>query len=204
MFKKFFGKNYTVADFWIWFEKNSQDYYRLKEENLNSLFNKLSKQLSKINEDIAFEFSADLIQGKREFIISADGILSAFPDVIELVENAPQLEGFKIIAFRQKSAVEDISTIEYEDISLGPDDVYFTYRKNGDTLDIVLYLRGYDSDFEEWENAAFILLDTIIGEYDVATKIGSIDMLPYKEIPNLKSILELPSLIDKEVSGISL
>lgn len=204
MFKKFFGRNYTVADFWIWFEKNSQDYYRLREENLNSLFNKLSKQLFKLNEDLAFEFSADLIEGKREFIISADGILSAFPDVIDLVENAPQLEGFKIIAFRQKSAVDDISTIEYEDISLGPDDVYFTYRKNGDTLDIVLYLRGYDSDFEEWENAAFILLDTIIGEYDVATKIGSIDMLPYKESPNLKSILELPSLIDKEVRGISL
>ncbi|WP_264741152.1 hypothetical protein [Cytobacillus firmus] len=198
MFKKFFGRNYTVADFWIWFEKNSQDYYRLKEENLNSLFNKLSKQLSKINEDLAFEFSADLIEGKREFIISADGILSAFPDVIDLVENAPQLEGFKIIAFRQKSAVDDISTIEYEDISLGPDDVYFTYRKNGDTLDIVLYLRGYNSDFEEWENAAFILLDTIIGEYDVATKIGSIDMLPYKESPNLKSILELPSLIERK------
>jgi hypothetical protein len=204
MFKKFFGRNYTVADFWIWFEKNSQDYYRLKEENLNSLFNKLSKQLSKINEDLAFEFSVDLIEGKREFIISADGILSAFPDVIDLVENAPQLDGFKIIAFRQKSAVDDISTIEYDDISLGADDVYFTYRKNGDTLDIVLYLRGYDSDFEEWENAAFILLDTIIGEYDVATKIGSIDMLPYKESPNLKSILELPSLIDKEVTGISL
>ncbi len=204
MFKKFFGRNNTVADFWIWFEKSSQDYYRLKEENLNSLFNKLSKQLSKINEDLAFEFSVDLIEGKREFIISADGILSAFPDVIDLVENAPQLEGFKIIAFRQKSAVDDISTIEYDDISLGADDVYFTYRKNGDTLDIVLYLRGYDSDFEEWENAAFILLDTIIGEYDVATKIGSIDMLPYKESPNLKSILELPSLIDKEVTGISL
>lgn len=204
MFKKIFGRNYTVSDFWIWFEKYSQDYYWLREVNLISLFNKLSKQLSKLNEDLAFEFSADLIEGKREFILSADGILSAFPDVIDLVENAPQLEGFKIIAFRQKSAVDDISTIEYEDISLGPDDVYFTYRKNGDTLDIVLYLRGYDSDFEEWENAAFILLDTIIGEYDVATKIGSIDMLPYKESPNLKSILELPSLIDKEVTGISL
>jgi hypothetical protein len=203
MFKKLFGKNFTAADFWIWFEKNSQDYYQLKEEKLNSLFYKLDKQLSKINEDIAFEFSADLIDGKREFIISADGILSAFTDVIDLVEKAPKLDGFKIIAFRPKSDVDDISTIEYEDISLGPDDVFFTYRKNGDTLDIVLYLKGYDSDFEEWENAAFILLDTIIGEYDVATKIGSIDMLPYKGSPNLKPILELPSLIDREVSGIS-
>ncbi|MEH6989685.1 hypothetical protein [Cytobacillus firmus] len=204
MFKKIFGRNYTVTDFWIWFEKNSQGYYLLEEGNLNSLFNKLSKQLSKINADLAFEFSADLIEGKREFIISADGILSAFPDVIDLVENAPQLAGFKIIAFRQKSTVDNISTIEYEDIRLGPDDVYFTYRKNGDTLDIILYLKGYDSDFEEWENAAFILLDTIIGEYDVAAKIGSIDMLPYKKSPNLKSILELPSLIDKEVTGIRL
>ena len=203
MFKKLFGKNFTAADFWIWFEKNSQDYYQLKEEKLNSLFYKLDKQLSKINEDIAFEFSADLIDGKREFIISADGILSAFTDVIDLVEKAPKLDGFKIIAFRPKSDVDDISTIEYEDISLGPDDVFFTYRKNGDTFDIVLYLKGYDSDFEEWENAAFILLDTIIGEYDVATKIGSIDMLPYKGSPKLKPILELPSLIDREVSGIS-
>ncbi|WP_026582242.1 hypothetical protein [Bacillus sp. J33] len=204
MFKKFFGKNDTVADFWDWFEKNSQDYLQLKEETINPLFNKLGNQLSRINIDLTFEFSADLIDGKREFIISADGVLSAFPDVINLVEKAPDLNGFKIIAFRQKSNIDDISTIDYEDISLGPDDVYFTYRKNGDTLDIVLFLRGYDSDFEEWENAAFILLDSIIGEYDVATKIGNIDMLPYKENPHLKPIVEFPLLINKEVTGISL
>lgn len=82
--------------------------------------------------------------------------------------------------------------------------VFFTYRKNGDALDIVLYLIDYKSDSEEWITATFLLLDFIIGEYNVATKLGSIDLLPYTAEPNLKPIIELPSLIDKDLNGISL
>ncbi|CAH0346008.1 hypothetical protein [Bacillus sp. CECT 9360] len=205
MFKRLFGKGYTYSDFWNWFEQNSQDYFHFKEENYNSLFNKLDKQLSKIHRDLTFEFSADLIDGKREFIISADGILAAFPDVIKLVKEAPMHEHFKITAFRQRG---DAASIEYDDITLEPDDIFFTFTRNSDTIDIFLYINGYtndeDIDHEQWDEAALILLDTIAGEYDVATKIGDIDILPYEEINNLRPISDLPSLLDEKVSGVSL
>ncbi|MBP1081517.1 MULTISPECIES: hypothetical protein [Bacillus] len=88
MIKNLFKKSYSEKDFWNWFEKNSEDYFQLKESRYESLFNKLHSQLSKINPDLVFEFSAELDSGKREFIISADGIVAAFPDVIRLVEAA--------------------------------------------------------------------------------------------------------------------
>ena len=175
----------------------------MTKANEDSLFQKLNRQISKINEDLSFEFSAELVEGKREFIISADGILSAFQDVINLVEQAPPLDGFKIIAFRQKGDIQDLPSIEFEDITLAPDHVFFTYRKNGDTLDIVLYIQGYDADSDDWIPASFILLDLIVGEYDVATKLGSIDFLPYAEGPNLKSIVEVPAVVDREINWIS-
>ncbi|WP_282155844.1 hypothetical protein [Cytobacillus gottheilii] len=201
MLGKFFGKHYTAADFWNWFSKHSHDYFQLEEDRLESLFHKLNRQISKINEDLSFEFSAELVEGKREFIISADGILSAFQDVINLVEQAPPLDGFKIIAFRQKGDIQDLPSIEYENITLAPDNVFFTYRRNGDTVDIVLYIQGYDADSEDWIATTFILLDLLVGEYDVATKLGSIDFLPYTESSNLKSIVELPAVIDREIMG---
>ena len=59
----------------------------------------MQSQLRKRNDVLAFEFSMNIDDGKREFIISADGILSAFPDVIQLVDSAPNLDQWAIAAF---------------------------------------------------------------------------------------------------------
>ncbi|WP_258535515.1 hypothetical protein [Bacillus sp. 03113] len=183
----------SYKDFWTWFVKHSDDYLQLNEEHLGTLFHKLEKQLSKINPDLTFEFSVDLVDGKREFIISADGILSAFPAVEGLVNEAPNFEDFKIIAFRQRG--EDFN-IKFNEIELLPENVFFTYDQQDDGINLYLYIKGFDSQNDDMITASFILLDTLIGEYDVATKLDKIEILPFEADPKLDPIIELPSLID--------
>lgn len=179
-------------NFWTWFIKHSDEFFHLDENNVEPLFKKLSKQLAKINRDLTFEFSVELMDGKREFIISADGIYSTFPDVINLVEAAPKLDHFIITAFRQKGKE---FTIQYNEVELDPADVFFSYEAYSDQIDIVLYIKGY-TDNQDLDGAAFILLDTLIGEYDVATKIRHIDFLPLEENLTIKPIIELPDIVD--------
>lgn len=197
MLKNLFKKKITEKEFWSWFEKNSEDYFQLDENNYDLLFNKLALQLSKYHKDLTFEFSVEMNQGKREFIISAEGMVSAFPDVIKLVEEAPSLEKFNVVAFRQRQDSEQ--EIYFEDIVLNTEDIFFTYRedKQMDCLDIVIYIKGYSEENDQFIAAAFIMLDSLIGEYDVGVKLGEINFEPYQEEKEAEPILNLVSLVDK-------
>ncbi|AYE51079.1 hypothetical protein ABEP42_28205 [Priestia megaterium] len=197
MLKNLFKKKITEKEFWSWFEKNSEDYFQLDENNYDLLFNKLALQLSKYHKDLTFEFSVEMNQGKREFIISAEGMVSAFPAVIKLVEEAPSLEKFNVVAFRQRQDSEQ--EIYFEDIVLNTEDIFFTYRedKQMDCLDIVIYIKGYSEENDQFIAAAFIMLDSLIGEYDVGVKLGEINFEPYQEEKEAEPILNLVSLVDK-------
>lgn len=191
MLSNFFGNKYQK--FWNWFSRHSDEYLQLDDNKVESLFTKLNKQLKKVNENLTYEFSVELIDGNREFIISADGIHATFPDVIKLVEAAPKMDHFKIIAFRQRGKE---FTIRYNEIELEPSDVFFSYKDCIDHIDIVLYIKGYIHDNEDWDGAVFILLDTIIGEYDVVMKIGKIEFRQFQADLSMKPIIELPEIVD--------
>lgn len=193
MIKRLFNKSDKYKVFWDWFIHVSDDFFDLNEENYELLFKRLNKQLSRVNKDLTYEFSAELVDGKREFIISADGIYSAFSDVIKLVEAAPNIENFKIIAFRQRG--EDFK-IQFNDIELDPLNVSFSYEIQDNLINLVLYIKDYDPNNDDWEGAAFILLDTIIGEYDTVTKIGEIEFSTFLESTPSRPIKELPDLVD--------
>ena len=197
MLKNLFKKKITEKEFWSWFEKNSEDYFQLNEKTYDLLFNKLGLQLSKYHKDLTFEFSVEMNQGKREFIISAEGMVSAFPAVIKLVEEAPSHEKFNVVAFRQRQDSEQ--EIYFEDIVLNTEDIFFTYRedKQMDCLDIVIYIKGYSEENDQFIVATFIMLDSLIGEYDVGVKLGEINFEPYQEEKEAQPILNLVSLVDK-------
>ncbi|MDE3839557.1 hypothetical protein C0966_09330 [Bacillus methanolicus] len=196
MIKRLFRKKSSEKEFWMWFEKHSEEYFQLDERKYELLFNNLELQLSKINHDLTFEFSADINKGKREFIISANGIVSAFPDVINLVKSAPKLDKFEIIAFRQRQSGEH--EIRYNETVLKTENVFFTYirDKKENYLDIILYIKDYTDENEDLVGAAFIMLDSLIGEFDVGTKLGEIDFRPYQGERNVRPIMELPNIVD--------
>ena len=63
--------------FWNWFI-NNQDMLFNFEKDTETVFEKLSFQMNKVNSDLTFEFGPIQASGKREFVISAGGIKSAF------------------------------------------------------------------------------------------------------------------------------
>lgn len=100
MGSKNFSNKKANDKFWNWFKDNSDNYLNL-EQDQDTLLKNLRGALDKVNPDLVFEFSPILDDGKREFIISADGMKSIFPIVKALVNGAPQLDKWHIIAFRQ-------------------------------------------------------------------------------------------------------
>ena len=194
-----FNKESKEEKFWNWFEKNQETYYS-EIENLEirkKIFDELSKNLKKINEDLVFEFSPIHENNVREFTISAEGIKDLFPVVEKLVEKAPKLKKWKFNAFRQRILGDEFE-IQYGDLKIGYSDIYYRSEDDNGKLGIELNIRNFDGKGQT-QNAIYILLDGLIGEYDVTTKIGWIEWvkLNENEKENLKPIIELRSEIDK-------
>ena len=54
--------------------------------------------------------------------------------------------------------------------------VDFTIEPDGAKIGITLFMDGYkESDYERYASVGFLLLDQALGEYDVETKVGTID-----------------------------
>lgn len=182
-----------VAAFWEWFADNKEAFYELDNSGRDKLFSQLEKKLRKVNRYLAFEFGESLIAGKREFVISADGVVEAFDDVVDLVDNAPAFGDFEIIGFRQPHD-EEFSVV-YGDIELGWDDIFCTFEKDSDEVDLTLYIKGFTEENEdEFISASFILLDTVIGEYNAGMRIGKIEFTSYEGQADVRPIKELQSL----------
>ena len=92
--------------FWSWFEKNEKRLFTF-ETDRDRVFNELAGKLKQVHESVTFEFGP-VEDGKREFVISADGIKDAFPAVEKLYALAPKLPRWKFIKFRPRRAAMDI------------------------------------------------------------------------------------------------
>ena len=196
---KFFRQETKEDKFWKWFQKNEEIFYN-QIENLEvreSLFMDLSKSLSKVHSSFAYEFSPIQANGLREMMISAEGDRKLFPTVEQLILKAPVLNNWKFIAFRQRVKGDEFS-IEYGGIKIGYCDLYFRFFEQKDQLGIELNIKNFDNKGQT-QDAIYILLDGLLGEYDVTTKIDWIDWVKLDEnnIENLSPIVELRTLIDR-------
>jgi hypothetical protein len=193
MFDKLFSKKNIQDAFWDWFKKNSDVIFHF-ERNQDFLFHNLKSELNKIHSDLVFEFSPILQDGKREFVISADGIKNVFPIVKDLVSKAPSLDKWHIVAFRQPR--KGITQITYDDLIVNFEDVFFRFGKDNGQIALELNIRGF-YEAPEWTGATFILLDNVLGEYYTEMSLSSIEkkLLNEDEIKNLYPILALPKIV---------
>ncbi|MEK4438974.1 hypothetical protein [Paenibacillus sp. FSL K6-2862] len=187
MLKRLFKKNTIEQHFWDWFSRNNEKYHNLVTSEQEQLFDELHEQLMRVHGELTFEFSS-LHMGIREFVLSGEGITEMIPVVQGLVDSAPPLEGWKVTAFRPR--METDIQVNFGNYLLKADNVTFDYETipKGTMLDITLFIPQYS---DEMKSAIYILLDGILGEYDVMTRIRFIEFrlsgrslsIPLKQLP---------------------
>jgi hypothetical protein len=155
--------------FWQWFEQNSSRLFAF-ETDRDHVFRELTAALHKVHEGLTFEFGP-VQAGKREFIISADGIRDRFPAVQNLAATAPPMSQWTVIPFRPPKDISNV--IEYDGHRVGPEDVWFRSEADDDRIGLTLYVRGLtEENKRSLCGATFILLDSALGEYAVETRVG--------------------------------
>lgn len=180
--------------FWDWFGKNDRMLFEF-EKNQEKVFDCLSKEMKKANASLTFEFGP-VTEGKREFVISADGSKEAFPAVERLYASAPKLAHWIFIKFRPRRSPMDI---QYGEVKVEANDVFCTVEPDRDKAGITIYIRGYQSEQKKaYTGISFLMLDQALGEYDVETHVGFIQVMDYSEPSALekKPLKEITKIFD--------
>jgi hypothetical protein len=177
------------TDFWKWFERNESalfDFERDQEKTLASAMQKVHPQL-------AFEFGPK--QGsRREFVISADGRRDAFPAVESLFRSAPKLPKWQFIKFRPRREPMDIG---YGGVTVRADAVTVAIERDGSKAGITVFVPGYTkAAHETYMGVAFLFLDQALGEFDVETRVGFIEVLAPMPKSDARPLRELPQAFD--------
>lgn len=87
--------------FWKWFQKNEDQLFNF-ERNQEPIFDDLQKRMTAVAQNLTFLFGPIRDDGKREFIISADGRAESFPAVEALHDAAPLLPRWIWIKYRPR------------------------------------------------------------------------------------------------------
>jgi hypothetical protein len=183
----------TEKDFWDWFVRHEAKLFNFRgdqEDERENLFGELAAQLQKVHPELAFEFGPN--EARRDFVISAGGIRAAFPSVASLVGAAPVLDRWRIIAFRPRRS--PVNAVEFRGKRVNPKDVQFTLLSDGRMPGVRLFIPGYQETDSDMKAIGYLLLDESLGEYDVETQLGMIQMLspetrtderryPFAELP---------------------
>lgn len=190
-------------DFWKWFALHENDYKNLDElseierdRRLNSLLD----ELHRYDENLYFQIGFDSNSERNELIITAEGNREYFDKVITLVEHAPKVKNWDIIAFKEAQRLD--FEIDYEGLRLFPKDMWFLPLDNENIpgiLGLRIYLPNYISaDEKKCTAALYQILDTLLGEMSLANNIAhiEIDRLPDEpEQHGLINLHELPNYI---------
>jgi hypothetical protein len=197
LFFTLFARNAAATpelNFWAWFQAHEEEVFNF-ERNQEAVFDKLAAQMRRVNPSLTFEFGPKK-GDKREFVISADGIKDAFPSVEKLYAAAPPLKKWEVIKFRPR---RDPSDINYQGIAVRAASVTISIKKQGAKVALTVLIPGYiESRHASYSGIAFLFLDQAIGEYDVETRVGVIDVaMPSARYADAIPLEDLPATFDK-------
>lgn len=178
-------------EFWTWFNNIENKFFDSIEQEADKWVPIIDDALKKIHPDIVFEIS-ELLQDKREIIISADGNLNAFEEVFNLCNASLVNDRWRVVALRQPEGVMN-HHVELDGLVLGYEHIF--YHLNNSTM--YIYIEGYDHRDQRYVHAYFLLLDALIGEYDAVTQIKSTKILTERH-NNLVPFTHLIEEIKKE------
>jgi hypothetical protein len=194
-----------IDRFWAWFVENEERIFNMgMGEDAYEIVEVVGKQISRIHPDLMFQFSSE-IEGVKEFVISAGGMREQITHVQNMVESAPPLPRWNVIAFRQR--MRDIAGYRLKDgSSLKPENVTVSLEPDRGRIGLTLFIEGLDeTNRNTFGQLGFLMLDSALGEYDVMTKVGYIDFKPASERTNLPtySIDQLSEPFDEMYEKIS-
>lgn len=201
----------AVEQFWNWFVANSEQLTMMNDisdTERQQLLDEMQHHLDSYCPGLSYEISEQTAQG-RTMIISAEGDFDLFRYVVELTDNAPDIDWWEFVAFKQpqgkalkvvfdkyrfdtaKMAFMQLECEEEPDIiglRVAVPDLPPNYRPKED-----------DPDDDDRLVGVYVTLEALLGEFDCTTLIGYLEICPMPKEPfksGFRPLDDLPQFVD--------
>jgi hypothetical protein len=187
--------------FWPWFAQNE---VRLADaargKGAVETMQEISARLEKEEPGLIAEISVEPDPKKlHSLVISADGEVKFFPTVKKVAAAAPKLSRWRVVAFRPRQS-DAMRTIQIDGKKFSLGDFFFReVGRHDGKIDIAVLVRGCDASANaSLQRATYLLLDQMLGELDVETKLGEIALAPFppKPGPEVQPLTSLTARVD--------
>ncbi len=169
---------HDVNLFWNWFSDNNERLTMLgdlDEKEQQSLLDELQEQLDAYCEGLTYEMGEPTPSG-RTLTFSAEGDMDLFRYVVELVDNAPDLDWWEFVAFKQPKGTD--LKVTFDKYRFETKQMYFMQlesEEEPDILGIRVALPNPVADDDDQLVGVYVTLEAMIGEFDCSTLIGYLD-----------------------------
>ncbi len=190
--------------FWNWFKRHNEKYKYLDNLEVSEkehLLEVLLKHLHEYCKNLYFQIGGFPNAVKKELLISAEGNIEYFYKVEKLLKDAPNLDSWEIIAFKQPMGSSFVT--EYEGLYLDPQNMKFIPLENDNNpsmLGIQVLVENYESQYnKKFIQGVYQVLDTLLGEKANALEINYLEVnLLNKERSedNLTDLVDLKEYIE--------
>ena len=167
--------------FWDWVrgaegQRSLRDLSGLDGQAVVHASDVLSKALKSVNPHLGWVFVLGKNGKPATLQISGDGISAMIPIVQKLVDEAPEITGLHVVAFRQADRAYRLSLPPDGKYGLDADST-LCVPTAGDAqiYELQVYLPVPEGTPEaECRRSGSILLNHVLGEYNVMTKVGAV------------------------------
>ena len=188
--------------FWQWFGDNNERLTMLgdlQEGEQKMLVDDLQRQLDEYCEGLTFEIGDPTPSG-RTLTFSAEGDIDLFRYVVELVDNAPDLDWWEFVAFKQPKGTD--LKVTFDKYRFETKQMYFMQLESEEEPDILglrVAIPNPVADDDDQLVGVYVTIEAMIGEFDCATLIGYLDTCPIPSEPfkaGFRPMDDLPVFIE--------
>lgn len=192
------GPKAAPATFWSWFAQHEAEFAKATSQaELTAVVEQASAQIEKVCSGLVAEVEPRPLPERPRLVVSADGHREWFKCVEEVVAAAPPLQHWEVVAFRQRG--HGTAEIRVAGGQFGLNDFFFRpVGRTGGKVDIEIQVRGLNpSNAGQLEEAAYVLLDDVLGERDTELKVGSIEVVALREpVSGVEPLSTLAKVVD--------
>ena len=191
-----------VEQFWQWFQDHNEQLVALgdlDDKERTQLENALQYQLTKYCDGLSYEIG-DATANGRTLTFTAEGDTDLFRYVVELVDNAPDLDWWNFEAFKQPLGTA--LRVRFDRYLFDTSKMYFQQlecEEEPEMLGLRIAVEGSKPDDEDFQVGVYVTLEALIGEFDCATIIGYMETVPMPDEPfkaGFQKLDDLPKFVE--------
>lgn len=193
-----------IHSFWEQLTNTIDNLLRSEADNnfdADNLLLEYRNSLQEIDRNLTFHFERDEEDGPVEMVFGCDGYPESISNVLSLVGAAPEIGGIRFIAFNHRyDPVPGYIQLGEDLIEL--DEFWYSFRTENGKLFMSVYMKDVPRslDMEPRVEAVMIYLDALIGEYDLMTRVSTLDWYELPTDPldfGLRRLAELRNDFDQ-------